>query len=355
MTKKLMSALMIVLFAGAQVVAQDKEHAAPPKAERKTAEATWPEGKLTINYGSPTWKEEFNEGIKKLAAEGKEWRLGNNEPTRATLTSGLDSAQGAIPPGDYTLALKPGADNKWSLLFYEAQTFYDKAFKTWEIPSTGAATELKTPAQNLTIRFDGKNMIVDFGPMSSTWACKPIKVNPPIETEFADAQSKFEVLALPLAGMTFKDTLVGVATTARNGIKVRYHMKLTVDGDKATLNMVNERAAGLAKEKEQLEDITKRIAAMLEKNPERKETAEPILIGMKKSLEEIDTMSKALERLQPAVIVNGTMTKRDKPATELGLSHDRPTGAIVLKLALENSDAAFEIKPGPQFRKRRTE
>jgi hypothetical protein len=324
--------------------------------ERKTAEATWPEGKLTVSYGSPTWKDEFKSEMKEMKDP---WRLGNNEPTSAILTSGLDSSQGAIPPGEYRLALKPGADNKWSLLFYEAQTFYDKAFKTWEIPASAAVQDAKTSASNLTIRFDGKNMVVEFGPMSSTWALKPIKVNPPIKTEFADSGATVEVLALPLAGTTFKDTTIGVATVERNGMKARYHMKLTATGDKATLNFVNERASGLAKEKEQFEQITKRIGEMLEKNPERKEMAEPILAGFKKSIDDIETMSKAYERLQPTVTLEGTVTKRDAPATELGLNYkeeeDRKTGILNIRLALANSDAAFEIKPRGQFTKRRGE
>ena len=45
--------------------AQDKETATAEKkapaaqAARQTAEATWPEGKLTLSYGSPAWKDEF--------------------------------------------------------------------------------------------------------------------------------------------------------------------------------------------------------------------------------------------------------------------------------------------------------
>ena len=81
--------------------------------------------------------------------------------------------------------------------------------------------------------------------------------------------------------------------------------------------------------------------------------AEPFLAGVKKNIEEIETLTKQYERLQPSVTSEGKVAKRETPAKELGVSHDRPTGAIVLKLALENADAAFEIKPGTQFRKRR--
>jgi hypothetical protein len=320
------------------------------KPERKTAEAKWAEGSLTISYGSPTWKDEFKDQMTEV------WRFGNNEPTKAVLTSGLESSQGNIPPGTYTLALKPVDGKKWNLLFYEASAFYDKAFKTWNITPAGATEELKTPSANLVIRFDGKKMTSEFGPMKVTWDLKPIKVNPPIETEFANYQSKFEVLALPLAGAKFKDTVVGVATTSRDDVVVRYHMKLTVEGETATLNLVNERAAAIAKEKEQIEDITKRITEMLEKAPERKEMAEPILAGFKAQLESLEALTRAYDRLQPSQQVTGTMTKRAEPkVNELGIAHDRPTGSIILKFALEGADAAFEIKPGPQFRKRRSE
>jgi hypothetical protein len=65
---------------------------------------------------------------------------------------------------------------------------------------------------------------------------------------------------------------------------------------------------------------------------------------------------RAYDRLQPSQQITGTVTKRAEPMMkELGISHDRPTGAIVLKFALADSDAAFEIKPRPQFVKRRAE
>jgi hypothetical protein len=348
MIHKLKFAFAIVLFAAAQGYAQEKES---DKPARQTAEATWPEGKLTITYGAPAWKDEFKDQMTGV------WRLGKDQPTSAKLTAGLESTQGAIPPGDYTIALRATPDKKWNLLFYEANAFYDEAFKTWEIEPTGPTTELKTPASKLNLRVEGKNLTAEFGPMSVTWALKPIKVNPPIETEFANYQSKFEILALPLAGTTFKDTLVGVATTSRDNLTVRYHIRLTVEGDKATLNLVNERAAGIAKEKAQIEDITKRISEFMEKvPPERKPQMEAALASFKGQLDNLEAMSKAYERLNASQSVTGTVTKREQPAMkELGIAHDRPTGAIVLKFALENSDAAFEIKPGPQFRKRRGE
>jgi hypothetical protein len=352
MIKKLTFVFAIAGFVMNLGFAQDKDTATAEKkapaaqAARQTAEATWPEGKLTLNYGSPAWKDEYKEKAKEA---GFVWRFGNNQWTTANLTAGLDSAQGAIPPGEYSVAMRSGGSS-WDLLFYEAAAFYDKGYKTWEIKSSSTA-DLKTPKENFSLRFEGKNLIAEFGPMSVTWTLKPIKVNPPITTEFANVGTKFEFLALPLAGTTFKDTTVGVVTASMDGVTARWHAKLTADGDKATLTLVNERAAYLAKEKESLEAIVKRISEMVEKAPERKEMAEPILAGFKTVIDADDAMIKRFARLNATQTVEGTVTKRDTPATELGLSHDRPMRAIVVKLALANSDASFEIKPREQFTK----
>jgi Protein of unknown function (DUF2911) len=350
MTKKLMFGFACAAFIAVLGFAQDKdEKKGPPPMERKTAEATWPEGKLTLNYGSPVWKDEFKA---EAAKAGFVWRFGNNAPTAATLTSGLESAQGAIPPGEYTVAIRSGGDNKWDLLFYEPKAFYDAGFKTWEIKAAGPVSELKAPAKNFTLKFEGKKLIAEFGPMSSTWELKPIKVNPPVETEFGQVATKFEVLALP-ASTPLKDTTIGVATATQDGVAARYHMKFTAEGDKATLNFVNERAQTLPKEKEAVETLLGRIGKMLEEHPERKEMADPIVVGLKSQVETLDAMLKRYERMKPTATVDGTVTKRDTPATELGVSHDRPMKAITLKLALANSDAAFEVKPREQFLKPR--
>jgi hypothetical protein len=178
-------------------------------------------------------------------------------------------------------------------------------------------------------------------------------VNPPIETEFANVGAKFEILALPLAGATFKDTTIGVASGVQDGVTVRYHIKLTSDGDKATLNFVNERAQTLPKEKEAIEKVLTNIGKMLEEHPERKEMAEPIVAGFKAQVEALETMQKRYDRLKAASAIDGTVAKRETAATELGVSHERPTGAINLKLALANSDATFEVKPRQAFGKPR--
>jgi Protein of unknown function (DUF2911) len=353
MIKKLTFVFVIAGLALSTGFAQDKDTATaakPAQAARQTAEATWPEGKLSLSYGSPAWKDEYKEKAKEA---GFVWRFGNNQWTTATLTSGLDSAQGAIPPGDYSVALRAGADNKWDLLFYEASFFHDKAFKTWEIKSAGPVQELKTPKQNFTLRFEGKKLIAEFGPMAAAWDLKPIKVNPPIETEFANVGAKFEILALPLAGTTFKDTTIGVVTATLDDVKARYHAKLTVDGDKATLTLVNERANSVAKEKEKLDELTTMIEKRMESHPEMKGQAEQIVGFFKGQAGTVDAMQKKYERLKPSATIDGTVAKRDTPATELGVSHERPQKAIVLKLALPSGDASFEVKPREQFMKPR--
>ena len=66
---------------------------AVPAQERQTAEASWKEGKVKIDYDAPDWRAEFNEVMAKQAT----WRLGKNDPTRVTLTCGLKTDSGFHP------------------------------------------------------------------------------------------------------------------------------------------------------------------------------------------------------------------------------------------------------------------
>jgi hypothetical protein len=358
MTKKLTFVVAIVLCIAARGFAQDKAEktekkpaAAMSEMKREKAEANWPEGKLTIEYGSPGWKPEFAEQMKKV--EGA-WRLGNNMPTTCTITCGLMTEQGNLPPGTYTLALKPAGDS-WGLLFYEAKTFFDPAFKTWWIKADAAVSESKMMADHLKIEANDKHGIsVRFGTMVSNWTVKPIKCVKPYETDFLNGAvtAKFDVMALPLAGTTFKDTTIGVVTATQNDVTVRYHLHLTCEGEKCTLNFVNERAGGIAKEKAMLDDIVKRISGMIEKEPNPEMEAR--LTAIKGWGEQIDATAKRYDRLRTTATVEGTVAKREgAAATELGCTFDRPTGSVVLKLALANSDATFEVKPRENFAKPR--
>jgi hypothetical protein len=351
MNKKLTFAFLIafgVTSCGFAQEAATVEKKAAPEIKREKAEASWPEGKITIEYGAPAWKEEFK---KQMEGMKEAWRLGKDKPTTATIAFGLQTEQGNLPPGTYTLALMPNG-KAYDLMFYEAQTFYDPAFKTWKVKADGDAMVSKMNVDKLEIALgDDKKMSVRFGDMAASWTLKPIKANKPIETQFANVDAKFDVLALPLAGATFKETTIGAASGVQDDVTVRYHMKLTVDGDKATLNFVNERAATIAKEKEMIDGIVKRVSEHLEKNPD------PALEGrvgfIKQWAESLEATAKRYDRLKPMSAIETTIVKRDAPATELGVTHDRPTGGITLKLALANGDASFEIKPRGQFGKPR--
>ena len=79
---------------------------------------------------------------------------------------------------------------------------------------------------------------------------------------------------------------------------VRYHIKLTADGRKATSNFVNERAQISRRRSEALENVVKRIGKMIEEHPKRKEMAGPASRASRPMVGSARNMAKRYERLK---------------------------------------------------------
>src|SRR5262249_48530805 len=120
---------------------QAQENAAP----RGTTASTWAEGTATISYGQPAWRDQFKETVK----DGMVWRLGSGDPTSIKLSCGLAATNGAVPPGDYKLALRCASAKEWTLVVYKGNGFYSEGLPSWTIKHAGTVTEDATGAKPL--------------------------------------------------------------------------------------------------------------------------------------------------------------------------------------------------------------
>lgn len=76
-------------------------------------------GQISINYGCPVWKKDYEDTAKFDAmTNGKIWRLGNNFWTTLVTDLPLTISGRHVPPGPYYLGLSRSADgSQWSLAF----------------------------------------------------------------------------------------------------------------------------------------------------------------------------------------------------------------------------------------------
>lgn len=106
-----------------------------------------PGGKMSIDYGSPTWRE----GMDAQLQSGQTWRLGQNDPTTWTTAGGLVFEDAVLFPGSYHLAAGPKGGDTWELIFHHDGSFFQG--KTEEERATLKETEVgkKDIAKRLVI------------------------------------------------------------------------------------------------------------------------------------------------------------------------------------------------------------
>ena len=83
---------------------------APDKAELSAK----PGGKVSIEYSSPGWRDEFETMLR----PGETWRLGANSATTLTAACGLVFDDVVIFPGEYNLGAAPKGGGRWDLVFH---------------------------------------------------------------------------------------------------------------------------------------------------------------------------------------------------------------------------------------------
>ncbi len=334
-------ALGVLVLLGLTAVLSGQDTAAAPA--RATAAAAWAEGKATISYGVPAWQDAFAEQMQ----DGFVWRLGSGDPTTCEMTCGLMSESGPVPPGSYKLAVRIGPGCRSSLLVYEGNGFYAEGLKTWSIPCDSMVKDATPKVEKFAMTLDetSRKLHVKFGSFAAVYTCTAIKALPPVETTFARINARIDILAVPVGQGPVKDLVVGTATASNPTGKVSWTIKLTIDGDKPVLAFENTRGAAIPKEKTAVEARIQRIKERMESNPDMKERMTPVLDQQMKQVEALDKEAAAIGRFQATKSVDGTTEAREKPATEIEFSHDRPTGSIVLKFGAGAKTAVFDINP----------
>jgi len=316
----------------------------PATAQRADAVASWDEGKISINYGAPSWRDDFAESMK----NAKVWRLGNNDPTSMELSCGLQTNDGTVPAGTYKIAMQRNAGGKWDLVVYTGNGHFQKGRKCWRIQAASSKEDAK-PSGKLSLKFEKQTLLVQFGPHEVIYPVNPIRMHKPVETRFANYPVKIQVMAIPM-GNTIKNTRVGTASIdvkTRNGATtVDYAMHLSMDGQGASLKFVNARAAAMGSEKAQLESTIKRVRGMLDgASKKRAEGIKEFLAKQEKELQGIATAEQIFQRFHTSRTVTGTLSDRHNHASTLDFTHERPEGAIVLTFGANDKAATFDINP----------
>lgn len=322
--------------------------AATATAQRQKAEVAWKEGKMTIDYDPPTWRESFTE----MMASEKTWRLGQNNPTRVTMTCGLMTGTGAIPAGEYGMAMKKNDQGKWDLVVYPGDGQFNQKASHWTIPVAGTKTS-DTASEKLTLEFNAQHQLaVQFGPHVSSYSLKPIKMLDTVAAEFATMPTKVEVMAIPVSGK-LSNVHVGSSSVEASGMKIAWNMALTIDGENATLAFENTRAKAIEGEKKQIAATIERVKGMLDgANEARKKRIEEFLGRQKDTMKDLDKEASMLERYKPAHSFTGKVSSRTEAASTLALKSERVEGGIVLTFGAGKKTASFTVKPR-EFRVRR--
>ncbi len=131
MKKVLMSACMVLTFAGAVYAQQTKKGIVAEGGgvdDRGSArvlywnrDANTAAGQFAINYGRPVWKKEYEEpaNFDKMT-KGQVWRMGSNFWTELDTCIPLEISSRRIGVGLYYLGLHRSEDgSKWSLAFID--------------------------------------------------------------------------------------------------------------------------------------------------------------------------------------------------------------------------------------------
>ncbi|MEZ5966603.1 MAG: DUF2911 domain-containing protein [Planctomycetota bacterium] len=119
-------------------------------------------GSVCIQYGSPTWKSEYDGMVEQ--AKGKSFRLGKNFWTTLNTSSSLSISGTNIPAGAYYLGAHCDEKGEFHLLVIDAKTADSKAWTPfnsaeWKPTYTCALKHgtSKTSVSNLSIGIEGED------------------------------------------------------------------------------------------------------------------------------------------------------------------------------------------------------
>jgi hypothetical protein len=143
---------------------------------RKSPHETVKSENVEVTYGRPYKKgREIFGGLEKY---GKVWRTGADEATQITFTKDATFGGKPVKAGTYTLFTIP-EQNEWTVILnsqlgqwgaYEYDKHKDKDVLQVKVP----ATKLDKPVEQLTIRFAGSNLIIEW---DTTQVAVPLMFN----------------------------------------------------------------------------------------------------------------------------------------------------------------------------------
>ena len=310
-------------------------------AQREKTEAAWDEGKVTIDYGSPKWRNDFAEQMKKTET----WRLGNNDPTGLKLTCGLVTASGPIPAGDYKLAMHKTKAGAWDLLVYEGDGFYSKKMKSWAIrPASSSDKAEISDALAITLG-DKKTLQVRFGPHNVVYPFQTVKMHKPVETDFARIKASVNVMAIPCAS-TITKLGCGSASISPGGSKVTWAMSLTVDGESCSLHFVNDRATLISGGKDAAKANIEQLKKRMENADENGKARFAARIKREEqSIKKLDADAAAMAGYKDKHTVTGKVSARSTPTSTLAFESERIKGGIILVFGCGEKTATFDVSP----------
>ena len=319
--------------------------ALPAAAQRAKAEAAWNEGKATIDYGSPKWRDDFTAQMQKTDT----WRLGSNDPTGLKLTCGLVTDRGPIPAGDYSLAMLKSKSGSWRLAIYEGDGFYNKKQKSWLI-GPAISSDKADVSDALAITFGDKQTLrVRFGPHDLVYPFKAVKMHKPVETEFARIKTSVNVMAIPCASKVSK-LGCGTASISPRGTTVTWAMDLTVDGDSCSLHFVNDRskfiALGKATAKANMERFNKRMENADENGKARFAAR---IKREEATIKALDAEAAGMTRYKNEHTVTGKVSARAAPTSTLAFESERIEGGVILIFGCGDKTATFDVTPRAFF------
>ncbi len=109
-----------------------------------------PGGKMTVDHGTPTWRDEFQTAL----SPGQAWRLGANGATTWTTEAGLIFDDLVVFPGTYDLAAAPQSDQTWHLIFHHDGNQYRRETGEGHAVLAEAEVSKKEFAKSLTVEIE---------------------------------------------------------------------------------------------------------------------------------------------------------------------------------------------------------
>lgn len=165
-----MKKLLLLLAVGIAVTGNGQN---PPKSPHDTVSTKG----VTVTYGRPYKK--GRDVFGGLEPFGKVWRLGANEATTIKFEKNTKFGDQVIPAGTYTMSALLN-ENEWTLILNTVlgqwgAFDYDKNKEHDIAKVTVPVKKLSAPIEQLTIRFNDNDMIIEWDETQVTVKVKPDK------------------------------------------------------------------------------------------------------------------------------------------------------------------------------------